>query len=49
MSNQLIICVYDEEYVKMLAEIIVFLNENDYNTEFFFINRIFSLNVISWH
>ena len=39
--------MYNEEYVKVLAEIIVFFNENDYDTEFFFINRIFSLNMIS--
>ena len=39
--------MYNEEYVKVLAEIIVFLNENDYDTELFFINRIFLLNVIS--
>ena len=30
--------MYDEKYVEMLAEIIIFLNENNYDTEFFFIN-----------
>ena len=41
------IYMYNKEYVKVLTEIIVFFNENDYDTELFFINRIFSLNVIS--
>lgn len=40
--------VYDRRKVRMLAKVVIFLNEGDYSTEFFFIGWIFALGDVPW-